>query len=94
MFYEVRIGWRVNIDIYIYWKLVRLNFKCFRQQAHAIQSTDGEREQKIMSFSRSFLFVSVLSSITVTAHYDIDDSLLYKIDFPGLSQDSINPSKL
>jgi len=50
----------------------------------------GRAREKIMSLSKSFLFVSVLSTITVTAHYDIDDSLLYKIDFPGFSQESIN----
>ena len=54
----------------------------------------GRAREKIMSLSKSFLFVSVLSTITVTAHYDIDDSLLYKIDFPGFSQESINQGKL
>ena len=63
-------------------------------QSQSVDIIDGERQKKIMSVGRSFLFVSVLSSISVTAHYDIDDSLLYKIDFPGLPQESINPSKL
>ena len=35
-----------------------------------------------MSLTRACLIISVLSGIT--AFYDIDDSLLYKIDFPGL----------
>jgi len=42
-----------------------------------------------MSLARCFLFVSVLSCIT--AFYDIDDSLLYKIDFPGLPTPKNDP---
>ena len=34
--YELLIGYSVNIDIYIYCKLVRFNLKCFRQITDAL----------------------------------------------------------